>query len=46
MDPDLKPAEVIELIRAGCEKKHYGDHDYLLLNPKRSGELLSKRLAK
>jgi len=40
LKPELKPAEVIELIKQGADHVE-GDLSYLLLNPKRSVELLN-----
>lgn len=39
LKPTLKPTAVIELIKKGADRKE-GTHPYLLLNPKRSVELL------
>jgi subtilisin family serine protease len=39
LKPALKPAEVVELIKKGADRRE-GPHPYLLLNPKRSVELL------
>jgi hypothetical protein len=39
IDPSLSPPEVIELIKKGSDRRQDGEHEYLLLNPKRSVEL-------
>jgi subtilisin family serine protease len=39
LDPELNPAEVIDLIKRGADRKE-GALSYLLLNPRRSVELL------
>jgi subtilisin family serine protease len=42
LDPELTPAEVIDLIKRGADRKE-GALSYLLLNPKRSVELLEAK---
>ena len=42
LNPELKPADVIELIKQGTDRKE-GALSYLLLNPKRSVELLEAK---
>jgi len=42
LDPELTPAEVIDLIKRGADRKE-GALAYLLLNPKRSVELLEAK---
>ncbi|MFH1746827.1 MAG: S8 family serine peptidase [Planctomycetota bacterium] len=44
LDPHLSPTEVIELIKKGAERKTEGGQSYLLMNPKRSVELLTAKL--
>ena len=43
IDPGLKPAEVIELIEKGADQRTDGEAEYLLLNPKKSVEMLRAR---
>ena len=43
-DPTLTPPKVIELIKQGADQKTAGAHSFLLLNPKRTVELLRSRL--
>jgi hypothetical protein len=38
--PGLKPAEVIELIKKGSDRRKDGEHEFLLINPKRTIEQL------
>lgn len=40
LDPSLTPAKVIALIRKGCDQRTFGKKKYLLLNPRRTVELL------
>jgi hypothetical protein len=46
IDPSLKPPELIQLICEGAEPRTAGSRQILLLNPKRSVELVRKRLVK
>jgi subtilisin family serine protease len=39
--PDLTPEQVRDLIVRGCDEKQAGDRDVLLMNPKKSMELLA-----
>ncbi len=43
IEPSLSPADVIELIREGCDVAHEGDQEIHIMNPKRSVELLRER---
>jgi len=45
VDPTLTPLELRELIEAGCDERKAGERTVRLINPKRSMELLGKRLA-
>ncbi len=38
--PSLTPPEVIALIKEGADRRKAGNHEFLLMNPKRSLELL------
>ena len=40
INPALTPAKAIELIRKGADKKVVGENTYLLMNPKRTLDLL------
>ena len=40
VDPSLTPPKVIELIKKGADKKTVGGTSFLLMNPKRTVELL------
>jgi len=46
IDPSLKPPELIRFICEGAEPRTAGSRQILLLNPKRSVELVRKRLVK
>ena len=39
-NPSLTPKKVIHLIKEGADKKTVGDMTYLLMNPKRTLDLL------
>jgi hypothetical protein len=41
LKPTLKPAEIVALIKKGADRKE-GTFPYLLMNPKRSVELLHR----
>ena len=43
MNPSLTPPEVIELIKAGADKRTAGNQTFLLMNPQRSAELVKGR---
>ena len=43
LDPTLTPAQVIELIKKGADPKAQGARSYLLINPKRTVELLREK---
>ncbi len=43
VDPSLTPADLRELIEAGCDEHQTGDRTVRLINPKRSMELLAER---
>ena len=43
VDPTLSPPEVIELIKKGADRKTAGDASFLLMNPKRTVEMLQAR---
>ncbi|MBN2560742.1 MAG: S8 family serine peptidase [Phycisphaerae bacterium] len=43
IDPSLTPPQVIELMKEGADKKTAGKTSFLLLNPKRTVELLKSR---
>jgi len=45
VDPTLTPPELIKLIKKGADKKTAGGHTFLLLNPKRTVEMLQSRVA-
>jgi hypothetical protein len=40
VNPDLTPPEVIQMIKAGADKKTDGAHTFLLMNPKRTLKLV------
>jgi subtilisin family serine protease len=44
IDPTLTPPKVIKLIKQGADQKTAGEHSFLLLNPKRTVELLRSRM--
>jgi len=44
VDPDLSPADLRELIEGGCDDARAGERTVRLVNPKRSMELLERRL--
>jgi hypothetical protein len=45
LNPKLTPAEVIELINQGAEEVREGERVMRIIHPKRSAELLEKRMA-
>lgn len=45
LDPGLKPPETIDLILKGADRNTVGTHSFLLMNPKRSVEILRSRLS-
>ncbi|UCE59936.1 MAG: S8 family serine peptidase [Phycisphaerales bacterium] len=46
MDPTLTPTKVIELIKSGSDKKEAGENSFLLLNPKKTVDMLQRIMKK